>query len=42
MGSWLVAASSPGVTNTRAPILVQPKIFVAKSGGMRMQPYDAG
>ena len=33
---------SPGVTTTRAPILVQPHIFTAKAIGMRMQPCDAG
>ena len=33
---------SPGVTTTRAPILVQPHIFTAKAMGMRMQPCDAG
>ena len=33
---------SPGVTITRAPILVQFHILVAKAIGMRMQPCDAG
>ena len=33
---------SPGVTTTRAPILVQPHIFTAKAIGIRMQPCDAG
>ena len=32
----------PGVTMTRAPILVQFHIFTAKAIGMRMQPCDAG
>src|SRR5205807_5111595 len=33
---------SPGVTKTRAPILVQFHIFTANDIGMRMQPCDAG
>ena len=33
---------SPGVTMTRAPILVQFHIFVANDIGIRMQPCDAG
>src|ERR1700722_14487266 len=33
---------SPGVTTTRAPILVQFHIFMAKAIGMRMQPCEAG
>ena len=33
---------APGVMMTRAPILVQFHIFMAKAVGMRMQPCDAG
>ena len=33
---------SPGVTMTRAPILVQFHIFTANAIGMRMQPCEAG
>src|ERR1700687_2831659 len=38
----LAGVISPGVTTTRAPILVQFHIFTAKAMGMRMQPCDAG
>src|SRR3954452_23767524 len=38
----LAGVISPGVTTTRAPILVQPHILMAKAVGMRMQPCDAG
>src|SRR5580692_12822819 len=38
----LAGVTSPGVTMTRAPILVQPYILTAKAIGMRMQPCDAG
>src|SRR5579871_5679665 len=34
--------TSPGVTMTRAPILVQPYSLTAKAIGMRMQPCEAG
>jgi len=33
---------SPGVTSTRAPILVQFHILTANAAGMRMQPCEAG
>ena len=38
----LAGVISPGVTTTRAPILVQFHIFTANAIGMRMQPCDAG
>ena len=38
----LAGVSSPGVTTTRAPILVQPYIFTANAIGIRIQPCDAG
>ncbi len=38
----LAGVISPGVTTTRAPILVQFHIFMANAIGMRMQPCDAG
>ena len=38
----LAGLISPGVTTTRAPILVQFHIFMANAIGIRMQPCDAG
>src|SRR6266702_4915706 len=38
----LCGVISPGVTSTRAPILVQFHIFTANAIGMRMQPCEAG
>ena len=38
----LAGVISPGVTTTRAPILVHFHIFMAKAMGMRMQPWEAG
>jgi len=38
----LAGVITPGVTMTRAPILVQFHIFMAKAIGMRMQPCEAG
>ena len=38
----LAGVISPGVTMTRAPILVQFHIFTANAIGMRMQPCEAG
>ena len=38
----LIGDISPGVTITRAPILVQFHILVANAIGMRMQPCEAG
>src|SRR6476659_4724525 len=38
----LAGVISPGVTTTRAPILVQFHILMAKAIGIRMQPWEAG
>src|SRR6202011_1113291 len=38
----LAGLISPGAMTTRAPILVQFHILMAKAVGMRIQPCDAG